>query len=159
VTTVFQEVCERIQGEMPELERVVQRALGAWSRAQQTREEYAYLDSVALNLHAFYSGLKRLFKLIARHVDRRLPGGDTRHRDLLYQMGSDLPEARPAVVSQETVHALDEFRRFRHVVLRVYSVTLAPEKLAGVMSSLPAVWATLRAELVAFADFLEALGR
>lgn len=159
MTSVFEEICERIRGEMPELERVVQRAQRAWSHAQQTPDEYAYLDSVALNLHAFYSGLERLFELIARHVDRSLPGGDTWHRDLLYQMGGDFPEARPAVVSQETMQALDGFRRFRHLVRRVYTVTLAPEKLAGLMSSVPAVWATLRAELVAFAEFLEALGR
>jgi hypothetical protein len=60
--------------------------------------------------------VERLFELIARHVDRVLPSGDTWHRDLLYQMAGDLPEARPAVVSQETAQALDEYRRFRHVV-------------------------------------------
>lgn len=27
-----------------------------------------YLDSVALNLHGFYSGLERLFELVARHL-------------------------------------------------------------------------------------------
>lgn len=101
--------------------------------------------------------MERLFELIARHVDRALPGGDTWHRDLLYQMAGDLPEARPAIVSQETVQALDEFRRFRHVVRRVYTINLAPEKMASLLSALPPVWATLQAELIAFADYLEAL--
>jgi hypothetical protein len=84
VTNVFEELCERIRGEVPELGRVVDRALGAWVQAQQTPSEHAYLDSVALNLHGFYSGVERLFELIARHVDRVLPSGDTWHRDLLY---------------------------------------------------------------------------
>jgi len=97
VTSLFEELCERIRGEVPELERAVDRALGAWAHAQQTPDEYAYLDSVALNLHAFYSGVERLFELIARHVDRTLPSGDTWHRDLLYQMAGDLPETRPAL--------------------------------------------------------------
>jgi len=42
-----------------------------------------YLDSAALNLHGFYSGLERLFELIARHVDGAIPSGETWHRDLL----------------------------------------------------------------------------
>ncbi len=159
MTNVFEELCDRIRGEVPELERVADRALRAWVHAQQTPGEYAYLDSVALNLHGFYSGAERLFELIARHVDRVLPSGDTWHRDLLYQMAADLPEARPAVVSQETAQVLDEYRRFRHVVRQVYAINLMPERMDGLMAALPSMWIRLQAELYAFADYLEALGR
>ena len=120
--------------------------------------ESAYLDSVALNLHGFYAGLERLFELIARHVDGVLPGGETWHRDLLRRMAQDIAGVRPAVLSQDSVLALDEFRRFRHLVRNVYTMSLAPEKMAGLMATLPTLWLTLRAELWAFADFLEVLG-
>jgi len=57
---------------------VIQRALRAWSQAQKLADERgAYLDSVALNLHGFYSGVERLFELIARHIDGTLPTGET----------------------------------------------------------------------------------
>ncbi|RMF30687.1 MAG: antitoxin, partial [Chloroflexi bacterium] len=79
----------RIRGEIPNLESAVQRALRAWSSLQERPDEQAYLDSVALNLHSFYSGLERLFELIARHVDGKLPNGATWHRDLLKQMEQD----------------------------------------------------------------------
>jgi hypothetical protein len=48
VTNVFEELCERIRGEMPELGRAVDRALRAWEHAQRIPDEYAYLDSVVL---------------------------------------------------------------------------------------------------------------
>jgi hypothetical protein len=54
---------------------------------------------------------------------------------------------------------LDEFRRFRHLVRNAYTMSLVPEKMAGLMSALPGLWPTLRAELLAFADFLEALAQ
>ncbi|MFQ6102247.1 MAG: hypothetical protein ACE5OS_13590 [Anaerolineae bacterium] len=38
-------------------------------------------------------------------------------------------------------------------------MNLAPEKMAGLLSGLPALWSKLRAELLAFADFLEHLAR
>ena len=122
-------------------------------------DESAYLDSVALNLHGLYSGLERLFELIARHVDRTLPTGETWHRDLLQQMARELADVRPAVISRDCALALDEFRRFRHLVRSVYTMSLVPEKMAGLVSTLPGLWSTVRAELLAFAEFLEELAR
>jgi len=157
VTTPYRELAERIRGEVADLERIVRRALAAWSQAGRVPDEAAYLDSVALNLHGFYSGLERLFELIARHVDGALPTGDTWHRDLLLQMAQDIAEVRPAVISRDRAVALDEFRRFRHLVRSVYTMSLVPGKMAGLISALPDLWATVGAELLAFAEFLEAL--
>lgn len=74
-------------------------------------------------------------------------------------MAQDMTSVRLAVLSQDSALTLDEFRRFRHLVRNVYTMSLAPQKTAGLMSALPELWSTLRAELLAFADFLEALGR
>jgi hypothetical protein len=158
VNAVYRELVERIRGEMPDLDHVVQRSTQSWSRVQGgSSEQDAYLDSVALNLHSFYSGLERLFELIARHVDRTLPAGETWHRDVLQQMAREVAEARPAVIDRDSAIALDEFRRFRHLVRNVYTMNLLPDKVAGLMSALPELWPKLRAELLALADFLEQL--
>ena len=155
---IYEELVERVRGEMPDLDRVVQRSLRSWSQVQKAPgEQEAYLDSVALNLHGFYSGLERLFELIARHMDRTLPAGETWHRDLLQQMAQEMVEIRPAVIDHDSALALDEFRRFRHLVRNVYTMNLSPDKVAGLMSALPELWPKLRAELLAFADFLEQL--
>jgi hypothetical protein len=45
------------------------------------------------------------------------------------------------------------------LVRSVYTVCLVPEKMAGLMSALPELWPAVRAELLAFADFLEALAQ
>lgn len=154
---MYQELVERIRGELVDLERVVQRAERLWPQAQILGDQNAYLDSVALNLHGFYSGIERLFELIARQVDRALPTGETWHRDLVQQMAQDLPEVRPAVISQASALVLDKFRRFRHLVRNVYTTNLTPDKMEELMIALPEAWLRLRAELLAFADFLSAL--
>jgi hypothetical protein len=66
--------------------------------------------------------LERLFELIARHVDGALPGGEAGHRDLLQQMAQDMAGVRPAVHSQDSALALDEFQWFRHLVRNVYTI-------------------------------------
>lgn len=159
MTDLFIELIERIQGELEDLNRVIDRSEKSWQKAQSSSSEQdVYLDSVALNLHSFYSGLERLFELIARHVDSSVPDGSTWHQDLLYQMSRDVPNIRPAVISHSSRQSLGEFRRFRHLVRNVYATNLVPDKITGLMSTLPVLWPILKAELTAFCNFLQALG-
>ncbi len=103
-------------------------------------------------------GWKRLFEIVARQLDQAVPAGETWHRDLLLQMARDLPEIRPAVISQDNAVVLDEFRRFRHLVRNVYTINIVPSKMSRTVSVLPDLWTKLRAELSAFADFTDDLG-
>jgi len=157
VNTVCRELAERIRGQVPDLERLIQRVLQSWEGGQRSPDQQdVYLDSVALNLHGFYSWVERLFELIARHVDRDLDlaTGETWHQDLLQRMTKDIQE-RPALISGESASMLDELRRFRHLLRNIYTFNLVPEKMKPLVSSLPELWPRLRAELLAFADFLE----
>jgi len=156
----FQEIANRIRSEIKDLERLVQKAEQTWSHIRTLPEDQdVYLDSVALNLHGFYTGLERLFELVARHVDRDLPKGEYWHRELLLQIAQDLPDIRPAVISSESVSSLDEVRRFRHLVRNVYTFNLDPEKMESLVTSLPDLFPQIKAELLSFADFLEELAK
>lgn len=138
---LFEELANRIRSEIPDLDRIVQKIDQGWSHAQRVSEEQDfYVDSVALNLHSFYTGLERLFELIARRVDLTLPIGETWHRDLLRQMTQDLTGVRPSVIGKESAFALDKFRRFRHLVQNVYAVNLAPDKMTDLISDLAGLW-------------------
>ncbi|MBX3057480.1 MAG: antitoxin [Anaerolineae bacterium] len=150
-------LADRIRNEMEDLDRAANRAMSSWIQGQTTAvAQDVYLESVALNLHGFYSGLERLFELIARQVDHSLPDGEMWHRDLLLQMASE-QNVRPAVMSQSMIPVLDELRRFRHLVRNVYTFNLSPEKMKGLLDVLPGAWTNLKTELLAFADFLDAL--
>ena len=117
---VYMELSERIQGGTTELERLLPRIRRAWEQSMLTPEEFAFLDSVALNLHSFYSGIERLFEMIAKFVDGGIPDGKTWHRDLVMLMTEEIDEVRPAVIGREGFAYLDELRRFRHLVRNVY---------------------------------------
>jgi len=145
---------QRIQGELVELERLVERTQEGWRRAQRSSDDY-YLDSVALNLHGFYAGLERLFALINSHIDQNPPGGVNWHQVLLQQMATEIPGVRPAVISPATREALEEFRGFRHVVRNVYTFQFDPSRVQRLVHQVPAVLGRLRPELLAFADLLQ----
>ena len=146
--------------EIQDIERVIDRAIQAQSQAGKiSGDQDVYLDSVALNLHGFYCGLERLFKLLARDIDGKIPQDKNWHRSLLNQMSQDLDKTRPAVIGKDSALALDEFRRFRHLVRNVYTMSLSPDKMSGLMSTLPEMWSRLRDEILAFVDFLEDLDK
>jgi hypothetical protein len=71
------------------------------------------------------------------------------------QMTKGVPGIRPAVISTETGTRLDEYRRFRHVVRNVYTHRFDPAKLGKLVNSAPELFARTKAELLAFAAFLE----
>ncbi len=99
---IYEELSDRIQDVVSELDRVVNRTLRAWPHAKETSENQdVYLDSVALTLHGFYSGLERLFEMIARRLDQSLPSSEVWHRELLFQMGREIQGVRPAVISED----------------------------------------------------------
>jgi hypothetical protein len=55
----YLELAERLLGELADLDSCVQKSLRSWAVAKKGKKDQdVYLDSVALNLHAFYSGLE-----------------------------------------------------------------------------------------------------
>jgi hypothetical protein len=150
----------RIRAELLDLERTQAAIMRHWQWAKTAADQQdAYLNSVALNLHAFYSGLERIFELVAADVDGGKPGGSEWHIELLRQMTLDLTPTRPSVLSQETWMALDEYRRFRHLIRNIYATNLKPARIEELVQNLPSLWQRLRNELERFADFLDEMSR
>ena len=103
---------QRIAAEIDDLERTQQAARRHWQRSLTAEaDQDAYVNSVALNLHSFYSGLERVFELIAVELDGGAIGGADWHTELLQQMTLDLKRIRPPVLTRVTAAQLDEYRK------------------------------------------------
>ncbi|MEW5870085.1 MAG: antitoxin [Chloroflexota bacterium] len=153
---VYIELAERIRGEITDLNDVVDKIGRMWSQVKRFPEDAdPYLDSVALNLHSFYSGLERVFELVVRQIDQDLPSGAAWHHELLAKISAPKRYMRPSLVSSENALQLDAYRRFRHLVRNIYTTRLQSEKMSELVEGLPGFWAGLQAELAAFADFLD----
>lgn len=88
-----------------------------------------------------------------------MPSDHDWHRELLRQMTVDLEGLRPAVLTVETVVALDEYRRFRQVVRNVYAYNLDLGRIEQLGLALGPLFARVRSELLAFAAALDGLAR
>lgn len=147
---------ERIGRELEDIERTLRLAPDAWEGARRFPDQQRhFLNSLALNLHGFYNGLERIFEAIARRFDPTFPAGDRWHRDLLEQMGREIPGVRPAVLSSETVARLDEFLAFRHRVRNLYTFNLDARRLHELLDRLPAAWQSARQDIEMFQSLLQ----
>lgn len=135
-------LAERIRAELDEIERVLERARDEWEEARRSDDD-RFLDGVALNLHGFYSGVERIFALIAESLDNSLPQGENWHALLLEQMTRVVANVRPAVISKSVCKQLDEYRGFRHIVRNVYAYHLDPLKLGKLVSATSVMFAQL----------------
>ena len=144
----------RILAELDELKILDERIRLGMEKAKTQNDDF-YIDSVALNLHGFYSGVERLFEKIAGTIDGSVPGGANWHQELLNQMCIEVPGVRPAVISYELKDQLEEYRGFRHIVRNVYTYRLDPEKLKPLVKNLRSVMRSLKKELSAFARFIQ----
>jgi hypothetical protein len=149
----------RIRKELEDMKRVVARSQRAMDTARHNPQDAdLYLDSAALNLHDAYSGFERLFKQIAATVDGNVSSSPEWHRELLEQMGLDLPQVRPPVLTADSIRILDEYLRFRHVVRNVYTFSFDAERVGRLVKELNTAFDQIEKELLVFTDFLEKVG-
>ncbi len=147
-------LASRILNEIAALELIVTKVERAWKAAGANNDDL-YYDSVALNIHGFYSGLEKIFEKVAAAVDGSVPQGVNWHQELLNQMALEIPDIRPAVLSEKTRDRLDPFRGFRHVVRNVYTYYLSPEKMRPLAKGIRPVFKQVEKELRAFGRFIQ----
>jgi hypothetical protein len=151
-------LAQRIRDELAEIEQTIAAVPRHWRRFQKARvDEDAFLNSVALNLHGFYSGVERILELIALEVDGGTLGGEAWHAELLRQMTRAVSKVRPAVLSPRSGDWLDEYRKFRHRVRNIYATNLVPDRMKSLVEDLSPGWRRVREELLTFTAFLESV--
>ncbi|APB33751.1 hypothetical protein GlitD10_1430 [Gloeomargarita lithophora Alchichica-D10] len=121
-------------------------------KAQQIQDE-VYCYACAIHLFNFYVGCERIFKLVAREIDRYIPTGEDSHKQIIEQMNRP-NKYRPALISEEVKSLLDDYRKFRHLFINIYAFELDEKKLQILINNLPKTHEYLSFQVYKFYDFL-----
>ena len=128
---------DRINQELKKISQAIQQLeifMAQLNDEQNPIYQESLVNSIALNLHGIYTGIERIFEVIATEVDLSLPSGNKWHRDLLDQMAVSVPDVRKEVITEETRAHLDELRKFRHVIRSAYSFQLDQQKVLNMVN-------------------------
>ena len=150
------ELIERIVDERSKIERTVEEI-----RVRLRKMEAASAEDIedlkaliAMRLLIFYTGLEKIFGLVAQEIDMDEPEGAEWHKNLLQQMAEARP-SRPPVISEETFAALMPVLRFRHRIRNIYVFELVPERTVENGKRVCDLLEPLSAELDIFIAYLE----
>ena len=88
-----------------------------------------YTDSLALNLHGFYSGIEKILETIAEKTGEGRPEGGKWHKELLQQVSFPVEGIRPPALSSETRKNLEGYLDFRHRVRNIYAYNIDFDKM------------------------------
>jgi hypothetical protein len=147
-------LAQEIKNELKNVERVVERTSKVWAQRKKVSiDQDVYVESATLNLQSFYTGVERLFQLIAERLDQELPSGKHWHTDLLPQISLDLPGLRPPVITATTRNLLAEYRSFRHRIRNIYSYHIDPQKVGVLVIELPKTYTAVQSDLDQFLKF------
>jgi hypothetical protein len=149
---------ERINNELNDIEKIVSRVEKGFILAKRKPEDQDFfLESVALNMHDFYSGIERIFQNIANVIDKNLPSSKEWHRDLLQQMNLEIPGLRPKIISKDLLMQLNEFLGFRHVVRNVYTFEFNPKRIEDLVNNIRISFNDLKEQIENFNNFLKSI--
>lgn len=141
------------RNELNKLDGIVATAINQAQKAERTGDP-DYLQAAALSLQNFYTGAERIFEEIAKQIDQSVPTGSSSHQELLEQMALNLSGIRPPVLQAETLKPLNNYRRFRYVVMHRYSFELALDRVRELVEHLPDCHALLKHDTEHFCQFL-----
>lgn len=105
-------------------------------------------------LHDFYTGLEKIFRLIALEIDGNLPSGEEWHKRLLDRMAVEVEDLRPPVIDGSLKEQLSEYLRFRHLFRHIYGFELNWDRCRPLVRKLPEINRELTNRLDKFEDFL-----
>ena len=101
-------------------------------------------------VHELYNAVERYLERVAVEMNGGLPAGPDPHARLLQRMAHELPDVRPAVLSQDVARRLDEYLRFRHLFRHRYGFELEWPRLRPLIDGIAHLSPDLRRELLEF---------
>ena len=126
--------------------RLYRTILGASLHAGPTIVE---VISIAALIHSFYNGMENAFKRIALEVDEEFHKDADWHKKLIERMGKPT-DKRPAVISIELLHTLEDYLKFRHMFLNNYMAELEWDRFSNLALACESTMARFKTEIRRF---------
>ena len=145
----------RLEDELTAIATNLERLQSVLAQAD-TIPEVALTPALASYINDFYRGCERMSESVAVTFDGSLPQGKNWHQLLLRQVADVGGENRPPLWNGSLLLDLDEYRKFRHLVLHTYSVELKTQRVQELASNLESVFPKIQQAISSFNHWLEA---
>jgi hypothetical protein len=123
------------------------------SDQDKTLEKAVFLSEIFVN---YYTCLETLFFRISQFFENSL-SRERWHSELLGKMCLQIPDVREPVISEETFHLLNEFRKFRHFKRYYFSLDYDWDRLDYLRKKFARLSVNCPSDIDRFTNFLQRL--
>lgn len=146
-------VASHIRFEIGQIDKLLESYKGLFQRCKESEPDLVELTALASVLHSFYNGIERIFIVISKKIDKKVPEGKQWHREILMQMAKSMQE-RDIAISDDLKEKLVPYLAFRHFYRYSYSFFLKWYELEKLVDPIFEVWEEFKTELNIFMDSL-----
>lgn len=114
----------------------------------------SHIKAIALTLHSIYSGYEKIIEMLVKGIDGDIPTAKEYHTALLKRATYEIPEVRPAIISEDTYHLLNTLRAYRHKLRRIYTYLISPKKIIHLSESAVKSFELFERDWAILKDFL-----
>jgi hypothetical protein len=111
----------------------------------------------ALKTQQLYTAVEDLLKSTAVTFENNIDSPQSYHIELLKRMKLDIPDIRPAVISEPSFKILDKLRGFRHFIRHGYDYELDKDELLLLQNKITESFMSVSNDIDSFVIFLEYL--
>ncbi len=143
-----EKVIKEIEFELKEIENLLDLYRGELFELNR-EPNLVELTALAGVLHSFYSGIEKVFAIIAKRVDKQVPHDLNWHKTLLLQMSKGKKHRKP-IISGQIKDELSEYLTFRHFYRHSYTIHLKWKEMEFLVSSIQETWNKFKSEISSF---------
>lgn len=138
-----------IQFEISQIEKELSSYQSLFELVQKRDPDLIELTALGAVLHSFYTGFEKILYMVAKQIDKNIPGGYNWHKELLFSSSKENSQ-RKKIISSESYDLLLEYLSFRHFFRHAYDFNLKWSKLKNLIFNLRSIWGKLKKDILLF---------
>lgn len=145
----YEELYEDVLDEIGAIEETLKRLYEIRKDFDPRIRDHCIEPAMGTYLLNFYNGIENILKRISKEYYRKMPRGESWHKELLILSYSQ-PEGRSPILNQSIVEKLHQYRSFRHRFVSGYGFQLAGEKMLGLIDNIDPLWNEIKKAIANF---------
>lgn len=145
----FKRLSQDVNEEIKAIEITLERIQLAKNDFINGEKHYLTEPAIGTYLMNFYNGIENIIKRISKEYYRKMPHGDSWHKELIL-LAVNPPNSKHPVITEQLKEKIGKYTNFRHRFISGYGFQLDGEKMMELVDSAEPLWMEIKKQLTIF---------
>jgi len=149
----YEELYEDVLDEVGAIEETLKRLHKIRKSFDPQTTDHCIEPAMGTYLMNFYNGIENILKRISKEYYKKIPSGESWHKELLV-LSYSRPGGKSPILNRNIVERLHQYRGFRHRFVSGYGFQLSGEKMLELIDNVAPLWNDIKKAIADFWDTL-----